>query len=89
MAEVKLRKIVKRYDDVEAVRGIDLDIADHEFVVLVGPSGCGKSTTLRMIAGLEDISGGAAPSRAPVMICPQLKTSPLIRVVMMPTGITS
>src|SRR6186997_2335786 len=58
MAEVKLRKIVKRYDDVEAVRGIDLDIADHEFVVLVGPSGCGKSTTLRMIAGLEDISGG-------------------------------
>src|SRR6185369_16935588 len=58
MAEVKLRKIVKRYDDVEAVRGIDLDIADHEFVVLVGPSGCGKSTTLRMIAGLEDITGG-------------------------------
>lgn len=58
MAEVKLRKIVKYYDDVEAVRGIDLDIADHEFVVLVGPSGCGKSTTLRMIAGLEDISGG-------------------------------
>jgi len=38
------------------VRGIDLDIADHEFVVLVGPSGCGKSTTLRMIAGLEDIT---------------------------------
>ena len=58
MAEVKLRKIVKRYDEVEAVRGIDLDIADHEFVVLVGPSGCGKSTTLRMIAGLEDITGG-------------------------------
>ena len=45
-------------DDVEAVRGIDLDIADHEFVVLVGPSGCGKSTTLRMIAGLEDITDG-------------------------------
>jgi len=58
MAEVKLRKIVKKYDEVEAVRGIDLDIADHEFVVLVGPSGCGKSTTLRMIAGLEDITGG-------------------------------
>src|SRR4051812_36058564 len=58
MADVTLRKVVKRYDDVEAVRGIDLDIADHEFVVLVGPSGCGKSTTLRMIAGLEDISGG-------------------------------
>jgi len=58
MADVSLRKVVKRYDDVEAVRGIDLDIADHEFVVLVGPSGCGKSTTLRMIAGLEDISDG-------------------------------
>jgi multiple sugar transport system ATP-binding protein len=58
MSEVRLRKVVKRYDEVEAVRGIDLDIADHEFVVLVGPSGCGKSTTLRMIAGLEDITGG-------------------------------
>src|SRR3984885_8027426 len=58
MAQVTLRKVIKRYDDVEAVRGIDLDIADKEFVVLVGPSGCGKSTTLRMIAGLEDITGG-------------------------------
>ena len=58
MSDVKLRKIFKKYDEVEAVRGIDLDIADHEFVVLVGPSGCGKSTTLRMIAGLEDISDG-------------------------------
>src|SRR5438046_901430 len=58
MADVTLRKVIKRYDDVEAVRGIDLDIADHEFVVLVGPSGCGKSTTLRMIAGLEDVTDG-------------------------------
>src|SRR5213082_4206586 len=58
MADVLLRKVVKRYDEVEAVRGIDLDIADKEFVVLVGPSGCGKTTTLRMIAGLEDITGG-------------------------------
>jgi len=58
MAEVNLRKVVKRYDDVEAVRGIDLDISDKEFIVLVGPSGCGKSTTLRMIAGLEDITDG-------------------------------
>jgi len=56
MADVTLRKVVKRYDEVEAVRGIDLDIADHEFVVLVGPSRCGKSTTLRMIAGREHIS---------------------------------
>jgi len=58
MAAVALRKVVKHYDDTVAVRGIDLDIADKEFVVLVGPSGCGKSTTLRMIAGLEDITGG-------------------------------
>src|SRR5437016_6634776 len=58
MADVTLRKVIKRYDEVEAVRGIDLDIADHECVVLVGPSGCGKSTTLRMIAGLEDITDG-------------------------------
>ncbi|HLH91952.1 MAG TPA: sn-glycerol-3-phosphate ABC transporter ATP-binding protein UgpC, partial [Xanthobacteraceae bacterium] len=53
-----LRKLVKRFDRTEAVRGIDLDIADSEFAVLVGPSGCGKSTTLRMIAGLEEISVG-------------------------------
>jgi len=58
MAQVTLRKVVKNYDDTPAVRGIDLDILDKEFVVLVGPSGCGKSTTLRMIAGLEEISGG-------------------------------
>jgi multiple sugar transport system ATP-binding protein len=58
LADVTLNKVVKRYDDVLAVRGIDLNIADQEFVVLVGPSGCGKSTTLRMIAGLEEISGG-------------------------------
>ena len=58
MAQVRLHKLVKNYDDTPAVRGIDLDIADKEFVVLVGPSGCGKSTTLRMIAGLEEISGG-------------------------------
>jgi multiple sugar transport system ATP-binding protein len=58
MAQVTLRKLTKTYDDTPAVRGIDLDIADKEFVVLVGPSGCGKSTTLRMIAGLEDISDG-------------------------------
>jgi len=58
MAQVTLRRLVKTYDDTPAVRGIDLDIADKEFVVLVGPSGCGKSTTLRMIAGLEDITDG-------------------------------
>ncbi len=58
MADVSLRNVVKRFDDVEVVRNISLDIPDNEFVVLVGPSGCGKSTTLRMIAGLEEISGG-------------------------------
>jgi multiple sugar transport system ATP-binding protein len=58
MAEVSLRNVVKRFDNVEVVRNISLDIPDNEFVVLVGPSGCGKSTTLRMIAGLEEISGG-------------------------------
>ncbi|HEY0919134.1 ABC transporter ATP-binding protein [Devosia sp.] len=58
MAEVRLEKVVKRYGKVEVVHGIDLDVAHDEFVVLVGPSGCGKSTTLRMIAGLEEISDG-------------------------------
>ncbi|AJY47130.1 ABC transporter ATP-binding protein [Martelella endophytica] len=58
MASIALEKLVKRYDKVEAVHGIDLEIEDGEFVVFVGPSGCGKSTTLRMIAGLEEISGG-------------------------------
>jgi multiple sugar transport system ATP-binding protein len=58
MADVALRNVVKRYDEVEAVRGVSLNIPDKEFVVLVGPSGCGKSTTLRMIAGLEEISAG-------------------------------
>jgi multiple sugar transport system ATP-binding protein len=59
MAQVSLRKVIKEYDvGVQAVKGIDLEIADQEFVVLVGPSGCGKSTTLRMIAGLEEISDG-------------------------------
>ncbi len=58
MAEVTLRNVVKRFDNVEAVRSINLDIPDNEFVVLVGPSGCGKSTTLRMIAGLEELTSG-------------------------------
>ena len=58
VARVSVRKIVKSYETYRAVHGIDLEIADKEFVVLVGPSGCGKSTTLRMIAGLEEISEG-------------------------------
>nr|CAD6628658.1 sn-glycerol-3-phosphate ABC transporter ATP-binding protein UgpC [Rhizobium sp. TCK] len=58
MATIELESIVKLYGNVQAVKGIDLSIEDGEFVVFVGPSGCGKSTTLRMIAGLEEISGG-------------------------------
>ncbi len=59
MAQVSLRKLVKSYDSVlQAVKGIDLEVADEEFVVLVGPSGCGKTTTLRMVAGLEAITSG-------------------------------
>ena len=58
MAQVSIRKVEKAYESYKAVHGIDLEIADQEFVVLVGPSGCGKSTTLRMVAGLEEITGG-------------------------------
>lgn len=59
MSEVLLKQIEKKYNKDElAVKGINLEIKDKEFIVFVGPSGCGKSTTLRMIAGLEEISGG-------------------------------
>lgn len=58
MAEVIVKNIYKRYGTTEAVSDVSLHIRDKEFVVLVGPSGCGKSTTLRMIAGLEDITSG-------------------------------
>ena len=58
MAQVSVSDIRKSYGPVEVIHGVDIDIADGEFVVLVGPSGCGKSTLLRMIAGLENISQG-------------------------------
>ncbi|TCS43113.1 ABC transporter ATP-binding protein [Reinekea marinisedimentorum] len=58
MAKVTIKNLVKAYNDDVIVKGINLEIKDGEFVVLVGPSGCGKSTTLRMIAGLEDINEG-------------------------------
>jgi multiple sugar transport system ATP-binding protein len=58
MSSVSFRKLEKNYGSLRIVKGIDLEIADREFVVLVGPSGCGKSTTLRMLAGLESISDG-------------------------------
>ena len=58
MAAIILKDIRKSFGEVEVVKGVDIDIADGEFIVFVGPSGCGKSTLLRLIAGLEDISGG-------------------------------
>src|SRR3954462_11722328 len=62
MAAISMRAVVKRYgkgkQELQVIHGIDAEIADREFVVIVGPSGCGKSTLLRMVAGLEEISGG-------------------------------
>ena len=58
MASVKLDNVVKRFGKVSVVEGFNLEIKDHEFMVLVGPSGCGKSTALRMIAGLEEVTDG-------------------------------
>ncbi|MDP5254711.1 MULTISPECIES: ABC transporter ATP-binding protein [unclassified Vibrio] len=58
MAEIIMKNVVKRFDKVETIHGVDLEINNGEFVVFVGPSGCGKSTLLRMIAGLEDITEG-------------------------------
>jgi multiple sugar transport system ATP-binding protein len=60
MAVVSLRGVKKTYDKLEVIHGIDMEIADGEFIVIVGPSGCGKSTLLRMVAGLERITGGEA-----------------------------
>jgi len=69
MASVKLTNVKKIYDkNVVAVQDFNLDIKDKEFVVFVGPSGCGKSTTLRMIAGLEEISEGT--------VVPELRALP-------------
>ena len=58
MASVRFENVIKRFGDVTAVKGISLDIADQEFVTFVGPSGCGKTTSLRMVAGLEEITEG-------------------------------
>ena len=59
MASLTLKNIYKRYPNgFEAVKDFNLEIADQEFIIFVGPSGCGKSTTLRMVAGLEDITSG-------------------------------
>ena len=58
MATVTLRSISKSFDDLEVIKGVDLEIEDRSFVVFVGPSGCGKLTLLRLIAGLEEITSG-------------------------------
>ncbi len=58
MAELRIKALTKSYGSTSVLHGIDLDVADGEFIVLVGPSGCGKSTLLRMIAGLDDVSTG-------------------------------
>src|SRR5512134_1646911 len=58
MAQVVLKELNKKYDEVHAVKDVNLTIRDKEFMVLVGPSGCGKTTTLRMVAGLEEITAG-------------------------------
>ena len=59
MSGVTLNKVIKKYGDVQVIHGIDLEIEDGEFCVFVGPSGCGKSTLLRMVAGLEETTGGS------------------------------
>ena len=58
MPGVELKKVIKKYGDVQVIHGVDLDIEEGEFCVFVGPSGCGKSTLLRMIAGLEETNDG-------------------------------
>ena len=72
MASITFSKVVKQYEGAKepTVKGIDLFIKDKEFVVLVGGSGCGKSTSLRMIAGLEDITGGEIKIGDTVVINP-------------------
>src|SRR6476660_2055437 len=58
MANVEFRNVTKKYGNLQVIHGIDMHVADSEFIVIVGPSGCGKSTLLRMVAGLEPITGG-------------------------------
>src|SRR5256886_16130998 len=58
MAKVALRRLTKSYANLEVIHGVDMEVSDGEFIVIVGPSGCGKSTLLRMVAGLEAITGG-------------------------------
>ena len=58
MSTINMQQLKKSYQDIEVIHGINIDIEEGEFIVLVGPSGCGKSTLLRMVAGLESITSG-------------------------------
>jgi multiple sugar transport system ATP-binding protein len=69
MAEIQLRNVSKRWGSFVGVDDFNLTIADEEFLVLLGPSGCGKTTTMRMIAGLEDVTDGT-------ISIPRIATSP-------------
>ena len=70
MANIQINDLRKVYDGQEVVKGINLEILHSEFIALVGPSGCGKSTTLRMIAGLEDITSGEIILEIPLFLRP-------------------
>ncbi len=67
MATVSIREVRKAFGATQVLHGVNVEVADGEFVVLVGPSGCGKSTLLRMIAGLENIGGGEIAHRRRVV----------------------
>ena len=79
MATMQLTDVVKIYPgDVKAVDSFNLDVKDAEFVVFVGPSGCGKSTTLRMIAGLEEVTSGTIRIGERVVFCTEMLISSVI-----------
>jgi ABC-type nitrate/sulfonate/bicarbonate transport system ATPase subunit len=78
MASIDIQNVRKAYGHVQVLHGVDLEIKDGEFVVLVGPSGCGKSTLLRMIAGLEEVTEArsASPASASTSCIRRTATSP-------------
>jgi len=70
MSFLEIRNVHKHYGNVEVLRGINLDVEEHQLVCLIGPSGCGKSTLLRCVNGLEAISAGEIPWRVTVSPVP-------------------
>ena len=76
MTGVSIRNLVKKYGGVVAVNGVNLEIAEGEFIVLLGPSGCGKTTTLRCIAGLEEVTGGEIAMGGRVVSSPTVSLPP-------------